>query len=63
MEEERGFGYVLAKKVNQIFGKLCNFNCKACSNNCVKNLYALVHGFGTASLHFVDSYKGQLNSE
>ena len=63
MKDERGCGYKVAKQANKIFGKLCEFSCKLCRNSCISNLYSLVYGFGTASLHFVDSYKGQLNSE
>ena len=66
MRDERGFGYQVmkqAKQAYQTFGNLCEFNCKPCGNNCISTLYSLVYGFGTASLHFVDSYKGQLNSE
>ena len=57
MKDERGCGYKVAKQAYQIFGKLCEFNCKPCGNNCISILYSLVYGMGTASLNFVDSYK------
>ena len=63
IKDERGFGYNMKKQAYLIFGKCFEFKCKPCRNNCISNLYSLVYGFGTASLHFVDSYKGQLNSE
>ena len=63
MKDERGFGYNVKKQTYLIFEKCFEFNCNPCSNNCMSNLYSLVYGMGTASLHFVDSYKGQLNSE